>query len=33
MMETDRHARLEKGERLLDIFVSRFVIGVLFYDK
>jgi hypothetical protein len=28
MMETDRHARLEKRERLLDIFDSRFVIGI-----
>ena len=28
MMETERHARLEKRERLLDTFVSCLVIGV-----
>jgi hypothetical protein len=33
MMETERHVRLEKRERLLDIFDCRFVIDVLFYDK
>jgi hypothetical protein len=30
MMETERHARLEKRERLLDTFVSCLVIGVVF---
>ncbi len=33
MMETERHARLEKSERLLDIFDSCLVIDVLLYDK
>jgi hypothetical protein len=31
--ETDRHARLEKRERLLDTFVSCLVIGVLFCNE
>jgi hypothetical protein len=30
MIETERHARLEKRERLLDTFISFLVIGVLF---
>jgi hypothetical protein len=33
MMETERHARLEKRERLLDTFVSCLVIGVLFCNE
>jgi hypothetical protein len=28
MMETERHARLEKRERLLDTFLSCLVLGV-----
>jgi hypothetical protein len=32
-METERHARLEKRERLLDTFVSSLVIGVLLCNK
>ncbi len=33
MMETERHARLEKRERFLDTFVSCLVIGVLFCNE
>ena len=33
MMETERHARLEEKERLLDTLVSSVVIGVLLCNK
>jgi hypothetical protein len=33
MMKTERHARLEKRERLLGTFVSSLVIGVLLCNK
>ncbi len=33
MMETERHARLEKREKHLDTFASSLVIGVLLCNK
>jgi hypothetical protein len=33
MMETERHARLERRERPLDTFVRSLVIGVLLCNK
>jgi hypothetical protein len=33
MMETERHARFEKREKLLDTFAISLVIGVLLCNK